>query len=173
MNRLPEKLTLQERETFSNATYILPMWDAVNKINTEKLKSLNQPIAKICAVHSNNHEAPKAESDIAKGLEAELLLAIGACMMLTTNIWTFAGLVNGAIGRIMDIIYEEGHGPTLLPNAVLVTFDDYHGPTITTPEGVQVVLITAIKRTWNGKFSICSHFQIPLILAWAITVHKF
>ena len=45
--------------------------------------------------------------------------------------------------------------------------------TITTTEGINVVPIALIKRTWEGKSGrVCSRFQVPLYLAWAITVHK-
>ncbi|CAG8719708.1 2563_t:CDS:2 [Cetraspora pellucida] len=58
----------------------------VNKVNIEKLESLYHPIAKIYAVHSDNHKAPKTDSDIARGLKAELLLTKGARIMLTANL---------------------------------------------------------------------------------------
>jgi len=43
---------------------------------------------------------------------------------------------------------------------------------ITTPEDIQVVPIVPIQRIWEGKSGMCSHLQVPLFLAWAITVHK-
>ena len=46
----------------------------------------------------------------------------GARVMLTANIWTEAGLVNGSMGTIQDIIFE-GQGPPSLPAAVLIKFD--------------------------------------------------
>ena len=53
-----------------------------------------------------------------------------------------------------------------LPTAVFVKFDHYEGPTITTTEGINVVPIAPIKRTWEGKSGrVCSRFQVPLYLA--------
>ncbi|CAG8536702.1 15388_t:CDS:2 [Cetraspora pellucida] len=46
------------------------------------------------------------------------------------------------------------------------------GPTLTTSNGSQAVLICPIRYTWEGKSGICSHMQFPLCLAWAITIHK-
>jgi len=108
---------------------------------------------------------------VAKGLEAQLLLAKGSRVMLSANIWTEAGLVNGSMGIVQDILFEE-HGPPSLPVAVLVEFEAYKGPTITTLEGNKVVPIVPIKRSWEGKNGPCSRLQVPICLAWAITVHK-
>ena len=136
------------------------------------LVSLNRPIAEILASHSGCREAKKADSDVAKGLEARLLLAKGCRVMLKANLWTECGLVNGSMGTIQDIIYEE-QGPPSLPTAVFISFDQYEGPTIATTEGVNVVLIVPIKCTWESKSGTqCSRLQVPICLAWAITVHK-
>jgi ATP-dependent DNA helicase PIF1 len=138
----------------------------------DQLRSLNVPVAKILAVHTGGNEAKKADSDIAHGLEAKLLLARGARVMLTSNLWTEAGLVNGAIGTVQDILFGEDQGPPSLPVVVFVSFDNYEGPAITSLEGTKVVPIAPIRRTWEGKSGICSRLQIPIRLAWAITVHK-
>jgi ATP-dependent exoDNAse (exonuclease V) alpha subunit len=92
--------------------------------------------------------------------------------MLTANLWTEARLVNGALGTIVDIVFEE-NGPPSLPTAIFINFDTYEGITITNSEGIKVVPIGPIKRTWEGKNGEkCSRFQVPICLAWAITVHK-
>jgi hypothetical protein len=47
------------------------------------LRKLNQPVAKICAVHTGGREAKRANSDVEKGLEAQLLLTKDCHVMLT------------------------------------------------------------------------------------------
>ncbi|CAG8754421.1 15252_t:CDS:1, partial [Cetraspora pellucida] len=94
-----------------------------------------------------------------------------AQIMLTANLWTKAGLVNGAIGIVQDILFED-QGPPSLPVAVLISFEHYKGPTITASDGKKVVPIAPIQRTWEGKVGMCSRLQVPVCLAWAITVHK-
>src|SRR6266542_4409886 len=113
------------------------------------LRDLSRPVAKIIAVHTGGQEAKRANSDIAKGLEGQLLLAKGSRVMLTANIWTEAGLVNGLMGIIHEITFKQV--PPLLPAAVFIKFNAYKGPTITTSEGNKVVLIVPIKCSWKGK----------------------
>jgi len=133
---------------------------------------LNCPVTRINAIHTGGSEARKADSDVAKGLESRLLLARGAKVMLRTNLWMEAGLVNGSVGTIRDIVFEEDQGPPSLPIAVLVEFDGYTGPGIVSEEGFKVVPITPVRHTWESKKGTCSRLQVPICLAWAITVHK-
>ena len=171
--RVDHRLNKTEVDRFNNATYILTRWTEVNAINIEQLRSLNVPVAKINAIHTGGKEAKKADSDVAHGLEAQLLVARGGRVMLTANLWTEAGLVNGSLGTVQDLLFEEDQGPPSLPIVVLISFDDYKGPTIDSLEGVKVVPIGPVQRTWEGKTGrLCSHLQIPIRLAWAITVHK-
>jgi ATP-dependent DNA helicase PIF1 len=98
-------------------------------------------------VHTGGNEAKKADSDVAHGLESQLLLARGARIMLTMNLWTEVGLVNGAMRIVQDLLFGEDQGPPFLPIAVLISFDKYKGPTITNSEGTKVVLIAPVRRT--------------------------
>ena len=127
----------------------------VDRINIEMLWSLNQPIAKIHAVHTGECESKKANSDTAKELEAELLLAKELRVMLTANIWTEGNLVNSAMGIIQDILFED-QGPPSLPTAVFIKFNIYKESNITTLKEDKVVPIVLIKRSWEGKNGSCT-----------------
>ncbi|RHZ79389.1 hypothetical protein Glove_147g6 [Diversispora epigaea] len=92
--------------------------------------------------------------------------------MLTANLWTEGGLVNGSLGTIQDILFGD-QGPPSFPITVFITFDDYKGPIIINIEGIKVIPIAPIRRTWESKTGTsCSRLQVPLRLAWALTVHK-
>jgi ATP-dependent DNA helicase PIF1 len=171
--RFEGNLSMKERNRFCKSTFILPKWTDVNAVNISQLRSLNVPVAKILAVHTGGSEAKKADPDTVRGLEAQVLLARGARIMLTANLWIEAGLVNGSMGTVQDILFKEDQGPPFLPIAVLISFENYKGPTITSLEGIEVVPITPIRRTWEGNSGIiCSCLQVPVRLTWAITVHK-
>ena len=47
--------------------------------------------------------------------------------MLTSNLWTDARLVNGALGVIQQIVYNPGSSPLEPPTYVLIKFDNYVG----------------------------------------------
>ena len=58
------------------------------------------------------------------------LLAVGATVMLTKNQQglTGFGLNNGAMGKVISMLYEVGHAPPMFPYAVVVDFHGYTGP---------------------------------------------
>lgn len=145
--------------------------ELVRENNFTKLRQLNAPVAKIRAVHTGTG-AKKAGADVANGLERILYLSVGARVMLTSNLWTTLGLVNGAMGTVAEIAYELGKTPPDLPTVVMLEMDGYTGPTIPGPNGRPVLPIRPIRCTWEGHSGSCSRMQFPLCLAWAITVHK-
>ena len=151
---------------FANALRLHPTVEAVVEHNVAKLQASGQPIATIKAVHTGTNAA-KASSDDASGLEAVVCLAKSARVMLTNNLWIEVGLVNGAMGTIKAICYRSG-GPPDLPLAVMVNFDHYTGPTL--HDGT--VPIAPFRRTWSNSGIQCSRLQLPLKLAWAVTIHK-
>ena len=91
--------------------------------------------------------------------------------MLTMNLWTDFGLCNGATGVVIDFIYCNNQQPPDLPVAVIVKFDEYTGPSIHNdiPHCVPICPITVASDTISG---VNERQQLPLKLAWAITIHK-
>ena len=88
--------------------------------------------------------------------------------MLSCNLWTERGLVNGSMGTVAAILYRSG-GPPELSVAVMVQFDKYSGHTW---GGDWCVTISSITRTWRSGHRELSRQLLPLRLAWAVTVHK-
>ena len=164
MSRTPAHVP--EYCSFENALQLHPTVEAVTEHNLSMLYRNGQPVAEIKAVHTGPG-AHKASSDEAGGLQAVVHIAHFCRVMLTSNIWIEVGLVNGAMGTIHSICYQNG-GPPDLPLAVMIKFDSYFGPTF--HDGT--VPIVPIRRNWIDHGVPCSRLQLPLKLAWAVTIHK-
>ena len=83
-----------------------------------------------------------------------------------------AGLCNGAIGVVKDIVYNNACSPPALPVALVVQFDEsYIGPSIFT-DSPQCVPIVPVRSNSDTLGSAYERQQLPLRLAWSITIHK-
>lgn len=93
-------------------------------------------------------------------------------MMLTKNMWQSKGLYNGALGTVKALVYREGNQVSgSLPICVLVEFDEYTGPSIDPIRKiVPIAPETGPFDPRTGKTG--SRIQLPLILGWAISIHK-
>ncbi|KAM5545625.1 hypothetical protein V8D89_000663, partial [Ganoderma adspersum] len=174
LTRCEGQLPLAEQTTFKDAMCLFTTADAVETANLERLIALNSPCARIKARHDGGPEAVAATTEDAAGLEPEFVVARGAKVMITRNVWQQHGLVNGATGIVEDVVWAEGSERSALPIAVLVACPTYSGPTLWRteprdghPDGVPIVPITAIKTTFEAKGKTMARTQLPLRLAWA------
>ena len=165
-----QPLHITDLSQFDDATRLYYTNDEVAKYNHDQLIKLQQPVAHVNACHSSA-VAKIMPSEEMSGLEPTIFLAKGAKVMLTMNLWPAVGLCNGATGTVIDIIYENNHQPPDMPIAVIVKFDDYLGPSIndTLPSCVPICPITVSANLHN---SIHERQQLPLRLAYALTIHK-
>lgn len=94
--------------------------------------------------------------------------------MLTCNLWAEQGLANGTVGHVHSILFDSGDEPSSsLPQVVMIVIRSYKGPTLWfDSEGIKLVPITPVKVSWEHNGVKCSHTQLPLQLAFAITMHK-
>ena len=166
MTRSIAHVSSSELDAFANAPRLFPTIESVYEYNLAKLKDSKHPIATIHGLHTGPN-ASKASPDDCGGLEPVIHLCTDARIMLTNNLWIEAGLVNGAMGTVKAIAYLRGSPPDL-PTAVMVKFDHYSGPTL--HDGT--IPIVPLKRTWVEGNTVLSRQQLPLKLAWAITIHK-
>ena len=155
---------------FEDSTRLFYSNEQVANYNHEQLTKLEHPIAHINARHSSAL-AKKISSDDMSGLEPVVFLAKDARVMLTMNLWSSVGLCNGATGTVVDIIYQNNHQPPDLPIAVIVEFENYRGPVFneSRPLCIPIYPITVTSQTEIGFHE---RQQLPLRLAWALTIHK-
>ena len=92
--------------SFDDALHPFPTVKAVVEHNIDKQHSCGQPVSTIKAVHIGAN-ASKASPDDAEGLHPVVCLAKGACVMLSSNFWVEMGLVNGAMGTVQAVCYNQ------------------------------------------------------------------
>ena len=163
MKETPAEVT--DLAPFISALHLHQTIEAVVEHNVARLHASGHPVATIKAVHSGPNAA-KVSSEDAGGLESFICLTCEARVMLTANLWVDMGLVNGAMGTVVAICYRNGEAPPHLPIAVTVRFDCYRSSTLS--DGT--VPITPLRRTRFTSGGSCSSLQLPLKLAWIVTI---
>ena len=161
-----------------------------DELNSDELQACIDrqiPAISIPAIKQPNNARCAALTVEDVGLPNELLLCLGARVMVTHNISVALGLVNGTTGIVHDIICKSDGTPI----AVLVrvrratsTQDGYRGPSFLSPDEMRsletpldpeadaVVALTRWKvESWEDGNNF-QRQQFPLMLAWAMTIHK-
>ena len=106
----------------------------INQLRLERLSAKTQkPIAVLEAFHDVAEESPEAgqgrggrrpkrpvlsvkkpealDAEDFRGVENEVLVCEGARVLLTQNLWVEAGLMNGAIGKVVGYMWPTGANP--------------------------------------------------------------
>ena len=110
------------------------------------------PVAKSNAIP---HGKYAKSIDSAKGLQKTVFMSKSATVMLSVNLCISFGLYNGAIGKIIDIIYLEGKNPeNSLPDAVMVEFPNYTSPSFV-KDNPKLVPILPVERKLDCSCSFC------------------
>ena len=126
LKRQPNRLTAAQKAEFKDATRLFYSKREVNKYNGKKLRELDNPVARVSAVHTGAN-ARRASADMAEGPERDLYLAKGAKDMLTKNLYQQVGPVNGIRGEVVQLVYADDAPPPKLPLYVVVKFRGYSG----------------------------------------------
>jgi len=124
----------------------------VDTVNLERLRSLTGPVRKFQMTGQGNKQL---QQGLAKNcLSPECLeLKLDAVVVCTKNNFE-AGYVNGTLARVVDFDGLEGY------------------PIIETVEGRRITIKPTSWEVIEDKKTLAAVEQIPLRLAWAITVHK-
>ena len=168
--RIANQLSPDDFLAFDDALRLYYTTAEVRETNSARLAAANRPIKKLVAEHKGRN-ASKASEEEADNLCPEIYVCIGARIMLTTNLWTEIGLVNGTMGQIQNLSWNNGRRIDQLPSLILIKFDKYKGPDFPGCEP-GVVPVFPASRQFEFKGAVCTRTQFPLRLGYAITVHK-
>ncbi|XP_015795559.1 ATP-dependent DNA helicase PIF1-like [Tetranychus urticae] len=117
---------------------------------------------------NSSNAARRQGSDKAQSLEPIPKLARGCRVMLRYNLWTEAGIVNGALGTLTSILYESGQRPPTIPVALFIQFDNYRRPCYS-DNSIPIVPIT---RHWKSDGNDCWRKQFPINVVHVVNIHK-
>lgn len=185
MNQDVENLLRSRLETSncpSDAIHIFSTNEQVRHHNLSKLQQLGKPIISMTAVdilHSPSGKVFQRQTpfeNLDTCLQSELKLATGARVMLTVNIDTSDGLVNGTLGTVIDIV--SGSMPYGFPEYIVLQFDDehignnYRIRNTTQPCNDKCVPFRILSQKVPYKTGYITRFQFPFTLSWACTIHK-
>ena len=169
---LEEKLQLE-----SKGTRLVTTNKQAGSYNAKRListaKRHGHKIFKLDAFETGNPSKAVEKSENFGGLKSTIHLTIGSRVMLTSNLWVEAGLINGAQGNVKDIVFhdtEDGNDPQ--PHYALVEMDDYKGLPIYKDQDKRnwvPIFPIARKHQFNQKIQ---REQLPLRLSSAMTGHK-
>ena len=156
--------------------------DEMNAQALEGELARHQPGIRIKAIH-NTELGAKETTEAFGNLKVSITLCLGARVMITHNLCVSHGLVNGTVGIVRDIIVS---GESQIPVAVLVTVrrktrnqDGYSGPCFLNgeladedPATEVTVALSRYQCEMYDRGTTHTRSQFPLMLAWAVTVHK-
>ena len=118
-----------------NALWLVTENGLAGSRNGEKLVQLaedkNVPVIAVDASHTDPRAAARPPEEF-RQLRTRVHLAPGARVMLTANdMWDVRtvqmGLMNGARGVVVGIVFNDGEAPPSLPRYVIVDFPKYKG----------------------------------------------
>ncbi len=189
----------EERDSAVKATVLYPHRADVNLMNNAELEKLKGPTYIYRARDTGSTSLQKLLEHCPA--PSELMLKKGAQVVLLKNLDFTQGLVNGARGVVVDFARagfgrgekgeetdeedEEDEEDDLfgvpLPEAVGVNNAmygtkerqrAYASPIVLFTNGTQVAVREAMWEVKMGKRAKAVRYQVPLMLAWAISIHK-
>ena len=125
----------------------------------------------IPSVSCGRHTQGKFADKVVGQIPPRCLLAVGARVILMKNQkgLTGHGLNNGAMGKVIAIVYAQNEGPPSFPNYVIVDFPKYKGP-----EWCESMptWIPIIPEKGNCDYMCCSRTGIPIMPGYSMSIAK-
>lgn len=156
-----EKSCISASECDPSVVQLFPLNKDVEKVNQERLKSLQKEVVVYSAVDSGEHPWRR---QLSQGMAPEeISICVGARVMLVKNLNTRKGLVNGATGEVVGFSKAD-HCIEICPDNLL--------PIVKFDSGDTMMVEPEVWQVMEGNEVVAWRRQIPLILAWALSIHK-
>ena len=173
LNRCLDRLPPIEREKFiREALYIMPTWKSTIPIIKEYLLMLMTDVCRVNAVIKPGHK-----SHVRDEISLPLINALSenSKVMLLMNFIVELGFFNGAVGTVVEIVYEDSEGPRNPGNRPAYVVVDFPHSTVPASEAWNPdhpTWVPVPMSTQRCEKSCCSVETIPLRVAKAITIDK-
>lgn len=159
------------------AVQLFPRIDDVSRVNRRKLLSLNEEIIVYNALDVGDDQWKK---QLTSGIAPERAeLCVGARVMLCKNIRPRSKLVNGATGTVVGFVDESRdsipENPTYEKAQTDIARMCSHGcllPVVKFDFGEKFIVDIEEWYVMDGEMKVAVRKQIPLVLAWALSIHK-
>ena len=173
VSRTRDRLSAEEWSSFDDAIRLYPYRNQVASYNMARLVVLQKSVIRVKS-RNDGSGAEQVDEDDVDGLSKTMFLFVGARVMITQNIWTKEGLVNGAMSTVHSILWNDSvQDPFEIISAiVMLHVDDYDGVGCVDIDGQRVVSILLVNITFEVGNIVCHRTQLSLRLAFAIIVHK-
>jgi hypothetical protein len=152
----------------------------IDKFNKDELTKINtpfNPVAKLIPVYSKTNnpsfKARAAHFDLKGDKMGVTYVGRDSKVEIKgRNIAPQFGLYNGAMGIVVDIVFNSNESPLAgnMPRYILVYFPEYSGPQFFShlSNVVPIVPVSSI-----CQYKCCTRIFMPLNLCYAKTIHKF
>ncbi|KAH6555454.1 hypothetical protein KP509_1Z253400 [Ceratopteris richardii] len=153
-------------------TRLYPLKVDVREENMKELKALENPVVKFTAQDRVAGPQYKGALDSMR-LEKELDVCVGAQVMLIKNFDTEAGLVNGAKGVVLGFTSASFKESDVKENVAYLVNPMMKWPVVRFAcNGTEKVIRPEKQSVESGGIEVATRVQVPLILAWSLSVHK-
>ena len=163
----------EERCNFehNNVITLCETWNEVDLENHKKLHELGGVVDIVPAVSKGTHMQGKYATKQGGQIPPRSLLAVGSRVILMKNQkgLTGHGLNNGAIGKVVAIIYDPDTSPPAFPRFVIVDFPNYKGPYWCRENPTWIPI-----RAEDGfcDYMCCTRTGIPLMPGYSMPIAK-
>jgi len=149
-------------------THLYPLRETVNQYNTSKMAEIKQPVHSFRSTDTLEKSKYLSLLNTNCVVPATLNLKVGARVMYVRNRFDL-GLVNGSQGVVTGFVYVEERA--MASNGTLI-IKNVECPVVKFDNGIEVTVRRDQWKVFSGDKLVATREQVPLILAWAITIHK-